>query len=419
MSAALLNRAASLVALVAMLSLGMLAHAQAAAFTAKRGVNLDIWTTWPGRDKWGDAATLLPFPEWRKHVTADDLARLKADGFDFVRMPVDPAPLLAPESEALREQLMQSILESARTVNAAGLKVIVDLHLIGADDIGTMGSVMTDAEQFERYLALVRTVGAMLSNEDPQKLAFELMNEPVVDCDPGQSAWPERLRKLFAAARSSATRTTLILTGGCYSSADQLVALDPQQVVDDNVIWTFHSYEPFLLTHQGASWAGDFIPYVTGIPYPPSSVPRAELDGILEAIRERMQKEAPLTRRAGLISYLDEQIAEIDTDEKLKAAMDAPFDKVAGWAEKKGIKPENILLGEFGMITQDYGKPFIMPAAWRAAYVRDVIARAEAKGFAWSIWEYGGSFGIVDAFDGKKAESDVMEVVRRLPPIRD
>jgi endoglucanase len=416
MSAALLNRAARLLALATMLSTGVLSAAQAATFTAKRGINLDIWTTWPGRDKWGDAATLLPFPEWRKHVTADDLAKLKADGFDFVRMPVDPAPLLAPESEGLREQLVESVLESAHAINAAGLKVIVDLHLIGADDIGTMGSIMADADQFERYLGLVRAMGSALSREDPEKLALELMNEPVIDCDNGQSAWPERLRKLFAAARSSATKLTLVLSGGCYSSADQLAALDPHQIVDDNIIWTFHSYEPFLLTHQGASWAGDFIPYVTGIPYPPSLVPRAELDGALEAIRERMRKEAPLTRRAGLLSYLDEQIAEIDTDEKLKAAMDAPFDKVAAWAGKNGIKPENILLGEFGMITQDYGKPFVMPATWRAAYAKDVIARAEAKGFAWSIWGYGGSFGIVDAFDGKKAEPGVIDVVRGLPP---
>jgi hypothetical protein len=207
-----------------------------------------------------------------------------------------------------------------------------------------------------------------------------------------------------------------VLTGGCYSSAEQLAAVDITAIPDDNVIWTFHAYEPFLLTHQGASWAGDFIPYVTGIPYPPSSVPRAKLDGVIEAIKDRMNSEAPLMRRAALISYLDEQIGEIDTDEKLKAVMDKPFDLVADWAAKNAVKPENILLGEFGMMTQDYGKPFVMPAKWRAGYTRDVIARAEAKGFAWSIWGYGGSFGIVDAFDGKKADPDVLEVVRALPP---
>lgn len=409
-----LNRAHWLFPAAIVLSLAAMPFAHAATFTMKRGINLDIWTTWPARDKWGDAATILPYPEWRKHVTDAGLSALRADGFDFVRMPVDPAPFLAPQSEALREQLLQSVLESARLVNAAGLKVIVDLHLIGGGDVGTMASVMADDDQFERYLALVRTFGAALSKEDPEKVALELMNEPVVDCDAGQNEWPERLQKLYAAARSSTTRSTLVLSGACWGGGDQLAKVDPHRIIDDNVIWTFHSYEPFLLTSQGASWAGDFIPYVTGIPYPPSSAPRAELDGVIEAIKERMNAEAPLPRRAGLISYLDEQIAEIDTDEKLKAKMDRPFEAVAEWATKNGVKPENILLGEFGMITQDYGKPYVMPAKWRAAYVRDVIARAEAKGFAWSIWGYGGSFGIVDAFDGRKAEPDVMDVVRGL-----
>ncbi len=55
-----------------------------------------------------------------------------------------------------------------------------------------------------------------------------------------------------------------------------------------------------------------------------------------------------------------------------------------------------------------------MPAEYRAAYVRDMIARAEAHGFAWSVWSYGGAFGIVDAFDGDKAEPDVMDAIRSL-----
>ena len=115
-----------------------------------------------------------------------------------------------------------------------------------------------------------------LAEEDPAQVAFEPMNEPVIDCDAdGTGLWPERQQRLFAAARASATRLTLVLTGACYSSAEALARIDPKAIPDDNIIWTFHSYEPFLLTHQGATWAGDFIPYVTGLPYPLSAVPRS------------------------------------------------------------------------------------------------------------------------------------------------
>ena len=44
-----------------------------------------------------------------------------------------------------------------------------------------------------------------------------------------------------------------------------------------------------------------------------------------------------------------------------------------------------------------------------------MIARAEKSGFAWSLWSYGGAFGIVEEFEGRKAEPDVMEMVRSLP----
>ncbi len=76
--------------------------------------------------------------------------------------------------------------------------------------------------------------------------------------------------------------------------------------------------------------------------------------------------------------------------------------------------PENIFLGEFGMIRQEYDNPFVMPGASRAAYVKDMIGRAERRGFAWAIWGYGGAFGIVDEFEGRKAEGDVLEAVRGL-----
>ena len=116
-----------------------------------------------------------------------------------------------------------------------------------------------------------------------------------------------------------------------------------------------------------------------------------------------------------MLAYLDEQIASMDTEEEMSAIMNEPFDTVAKWAEDHDVKPENIFLGEFGMIRQEYGNPFVMPAASRAAYARGMIARAEKRGFAWSLWSYGGAFGIVEEFEGRKAEPDVMEMVRSLP----
>ncbi|RWE59000.1 cellulase family glycosylhydrolase [Mesorhizobium sp.] len=391
--------------------------AQTASFSMKRGLNLDQWTTWPGEDKWSDPQAILPYPEWRKFLNDDDLKALKSAGFDFLRMPVDPSPFLSGETLTLRDNLYASVLDSVRMINRAGLKVIVDMHLIpsGSSRKIGMGVVMDDPKMFEAYVEVVHKMARTLADEDPRQVAFEPMNEPVVDCDAdGTSFWPERQQRLFAAARSSATKLTLILTGACYSNAASLAKIDPKAIPDDNIIWTFHTYDPFLLTHQGATWAGDFIPYVTGLPYPLSAVPRAQLEAALDTIRARIKAEAPWTRQSGLLAYLDEQVASMDTDEKLLRIMDAPFKTVEAWAKANGIKPENITLGEFGMIRQEYDNAQETPAEYRAAYVRDMIARAEAHGFSWSVWSYGGAFGIVEAFDGDKAEPDVMDAIKSL-----
>ncbi|TPN77725.1 glycoside hydrolase family 5 protein [Mesorhizobium sp. CU2] len=404
--------------LAAMLALAALTlPAEAATFTMKRGLNLDQWVTWPTEDKWGDRQAILPYPEWRRFLKEDDLKALKAAGFDFLRVPVDPSPFLSDQTAALRDDLYASVLDSARLINRAGLKVIVDLHLIpsgGNRKIG-MSEVTKDPATFDAYVEMARKMARTLAKEDPKQVALELMNEPIVDCDAsGTHLWPDRQKQLFAAARSSATRLTLILTGGCYSNAESLSKIDPKAIADDNIIWAFHSYDPFLLTHQGATWAGDFIPYVTGLPYPLTAVPKAQLDIALDTIRDRIRAEAPWARQSGLLAYLDEKVATMDSPEKLLAVMDAPFKTVDAWAKANGIKPENITLGEFGMIRKEYGNGFVMPAKYRAAYVRDMIARAEAHGFSWSVWSYGGAFGIVDAFDGEKAEPDVMDAIRSL-----
>jgi hypothetical protein len=404
--------------MAAMLALGALVlPGQAATFSMKRGLNLDQWTTWTGEEKWNDPKAILPYPEWRKFLNDDDLEALKDAGFDFLRMPVDPSPFLSDETLSLRDDLYASVLDSVRIINRAGLKVIVDMHLIpagGNRKIG-MAEVMDDPATFDAYVEVVGKMARTLAAEDPRQVAFEPMNEPIVDCDSdGNSLWPDRQLKLFAAARSSATRLTLILTGACYSNAAALARIDPKTIADDNIIWTFHSYDPFLLTHQGATWAGDFIRYVTGLPFPLTAVPRAQLDVALDTIRDRMKAEAPWTRQSGMLAYLDEQVASMDSPEKLDSLMDAPFKTVAAWAKANGIKPENITLGEFGMIRQEYGNPYVMPAEYRAAYVRDMITRAEAHGFSWSVWGYGGAFGVVDAFNGDKAEPEVMNAIRSL-----
>lgn len=380
----------------------------------RRGISLDIWNSWPDENRWDDETVLLPFPEWRRSISTADLADLANTGFDFVRIPIDPSVFLSEKTSGFRDKLRASVLKSVRLVNSAGLKAIVDLHLLPAGSSRQIGTdqVMNDPLLFERYLGVVRDFARLLSREDPSKVAFELMNEPVIDCDDSDvRRWPGMLKRLFAAARSSATRLTLVLTGGCWSGSQSLAAIDPRDIPDDNIIWTFHTYDPFLLTHQGATWAGDFIRYVRDIPYPPSALSNFEQVRVLDQIRQNIRGNAPLSRQSGMVSYLDELFDGIDTAEEMSATLSEPFRLVADWARKYRIDAGSIFLGEFGMIHQEYQSDFTMPAKWRAAYINDVIDLAEGNGFAWSLWSYGGAFGLVEGHGGESLPAAVLPMI--------
>ncbi len=393
-------------------------QADADGFQPRRSLALDLWITWPTEEKWHDEAVMLPFPEWRRQIDAAGLARLKQAGFDTLRLPIDPAPFLSAATRPFRDRLYAGIAEAVDDVRAAGLKVIVDMHAItsGPDrPIGT-GEILKRADLFDTYVRHLARMAGLLADAPADAVALELLNEPVTGCEGAdQRRWNRQARRLHEAARAAAPRLTLILSGACWGSAEGLAAMDPGQFADDNLVWSFHSYDPFLLTHQGAEWAGDTIRHVTGLPFPPHKAGPDGLARILDGIRERIHAEAPLLRQPGMIAWIEEELARMDTAPEIEAVLDAPFTAVATWAATHAIPADRIILGEFGMIRQEWKNPFVMPAEERAAYYAAMIARAEKAGHAWSMWSYSGAFGVVEAFDRHPAEPDVLNTLQTRP----
>ena len=393
----------------------------AATFQPRRGIALDVWVSWPAEETWGQDGVLSPFPEWRRTVGEPQLRAIKDRGFDFVRMPIDPAVLVSPQSQAMRDRLIADIGDAIDLVTSSGLKVVVDLHAMPAGGNRSTGTkeILNDPAMFETYLEAVRKIGALVKLRKPEEVAFELFNEPVIDCDEdGTNLWPGLMKQAFAAARASTLHTTLILSGACWGSAEALARVNPAEFPDDNLIWSFHSYEPFLFSHQGATWAGDFAPNVFGLPFPLHEAGESERENAYADIRDRISANASFTRKGGLLSYFDAQIAAVDTKEELDATMRKPFETVSAWAKSNNVAPSSIMLGEFGMIRQEYGNDHVVPARQRAAFYRQTLDLAEQHGFAWSMWSYGGAFGLVEAFEGKPAEPDVIDMVGALPPVQ-
>jgi endoglucanase len=380
----------------------------AAALTFKRGISMEQWTTWPAESEWGKPEVMFPFPEWRRNVTPEALADLKSQGLDFVRLPVDPGVFMAKNAETLRDRLFAEIDQTIAELRDAGLNVIVDLHSIpgGESRTGSVESLTADDAAFARYTALAVEFAARLAGREG--VALEPINEPVLDCEPGENRWPAMLSSMHAALRKSAPDLPLVIQAACWGGIEKLAALPEAVTADPLVIVSFHSYAPFILTHQAASWTGDVMPHVTGLPFPPDRFGANDLETAMEGIRERVRAKAEAGRINGIIAWVDEQMALIDTPEKLAAAMRDPFIRAERFAKDRGIAPERMLLGEFGMIRQEWGSDAVIAAASRIEYLREMRKLAEEHGFGWAIWGYSGAFGVVQSFGGEILLDDII-----------
>ena len=128
---------------------------------------------------------------------------------------------------------------------ANGLAVQIDIH----PESPYKQQVKNSNEGVERFTMLWRRLAAHYANRDPEKVFYEIMNEPEVN-DPYR--WAGIQAAAAAAIREVAPKNTLIATGPNYSGIADLLTQHP--LPDGNVIYTFHFYEPHEFTHQGASW---------------------------------------------------------------------------------------------------------------------------------------------------------------------
>ena len=387
----------------------------------RRGMSTDQWVIWTPTSQWGTASAILPFPEWRRHTTHATMYAIREAGLDFIRMPVDPSVFLAPISLPIREQLYQSVVESVEFLQSAGFKVIVDLHLIGGSrpEAPMMTDVFTNETAWENYVLVVAEIARRIKKFMPEDVGLELMNEPSAG---GPQEWKIRWattmqKRLYDTARGILPDHTLVLTPA-DGEAEHINMLNPNMYNDTNILWTFHSYKPFLVSHQGATWAGDVVGHVKNIPYPLWSVSPEVLEARLQEIYTEVRQTANPDRIDGIIWYIDNELHTIDTPAKLDVVANQPYEDMQIWARKYGINPANVFLGEFGIIRQEYGVPYVVDPAQRAAFYKDLITRAEFYGFSWCMWSFGGSFGIIEEFEYRPAEPNVINMVKELHPIK-
>lgn len=298
-----------------------------------------------------------------------ELARLRQAGLDFIRLPLEPTRFYDAKS-ADWSLLRRTSLEAQRL----GLRLIMDLH----PAYNTQRLALTGDT---RYTSLLTDLGRF-ALAFPETLLIELMNEPVSpvgeSCNPSFD-WNSWQQKFYTAVRRTNPNITLILTGACWGGIDGLLAVKPIQ--DNNLIYSFHYYDPMIFTHQSASWTSDNLWYLKNVPYPPTPEKiRAILPEILYDLPAQALKN---TYRAQLLEY--------GASGFTKASIERSFQQAVDWARKNKTR---LLLGEFGVYQP------VAPAQDRVQFIADVRQTAQAMGIAYALWEYNPNGGFSLTRDG-------------------
>jgi aryl-phospho-beta-D-glucosidase BglC (GH1 family) len=318
----------------------------------KRGINVSHWFSQNAQD--------YSAHHTDTETTPEDIAIIAKLGFDNVRLSVDATPLeqYPRGADGLNAEFMTRLDRALDTILADGMAVQVDLHPEEAYKQG----IRANNVSVDRLVQLWRRLAAHYANRDPERVFFEIMNEPEEN-DPYR--WAGMQARVAAAIREAAPRHTIIATGPNYSDIVDLLTQHP--LPDGNVIYNFHFYDPHEFTHQGAAWGAPYWIYEHGIPYPPTE----------DSMQELVKQVPDLADRYKLENYwLDHWDAH---------RIRLMIDEAAAWAHENNVP---LICNEFGAYRE------VTAPASRLAWLHDVRTALEADGIGWAMWDYHNGFGV-------------------------
>ncbi len=324
------------------------------AFKVARGTNISHWLSQSNRRG----------AERKAFFTQQDVKRLADWGFDHIRLPIDEEQMWndAGKQEPEAWDLMNQAIDWAL---AAKMNVIVDLHILRSHYFisAQEPKLFTDPAEAGRFAGLWQQLSAGLKRRSEDRLAYELMNEAVAT---NPEDWNRVAHAAFGAIRKLEPTRTIVLGSNRWN---QVQTFDALRVPNDgNMILTFHYYNPMLVTHYKANWAGCGV-YTGPVHYPGLQVRDEDKANLSPEIRKIVDKEN---------RYFD------------RSTMLADFAKPLAVSKKTGLP---LYCGEFGVYNT-------CPQESRFAWYRDFISALKQHNIAWANWDYKGGFAILGP-DGK------------------
>jgi aryl-phospho-beta-D-glucosidase BglC (GH1 family) len=337
-----------------------------------KGVNLSNWF-----NDYSDPS------QYATRFSLSTLQFIKSNGFTYVRIPIGITILFnAASPDQLNVKNLPYVDAAINNCIRAGLGVTINVHPLTNE---TDSLLANDPSFSDKMAAYWKAVASYFKVYPADKLFFEVYNEPHASAagltTKDFTWWQPVQEKMIKAIRSVTTDHSIIAGGEGWNGITGLTHLAPYNY--NHIIYDFHFYDPFLFTHQGASWAG-WEPAIDArnVPYPSSP----------EAVAPLIANTSN-TNLINALQWYGDQRYNIDSlDKWIKVAYD--------WGQRHNVK---VIVNEFGSY-----KPYA-PRQSRLNFLHDVRTVFDKYKIDWAMWECDEDFGWI-TYPGGDSNNPVADV---------
>jgi len=321
----------------------------------KKGINLTGWFQVSGPRQ-------IQFSKF----TFKDFQQIKSLGCDVVRLPINLHAMTSGSPDYKVDPLFLGFLDSVVLwCETLHVHLIIDNHTFDP-------SASTPVTIGEPLTRIWYQLSSHYKNRSTY-LYYEILNEPH---GIAEDVWGKIQQRVIDTIRKIDSRHTIIAGAANWNSYQSLKNLPFYK--DTNLIYTFHFYDPFIFTHQGASWAG--LTDLHGVPYPYDA--------------SRMPACPPAYQGTWIESELTTYYKNSGTDSAVRKLIDIAIE----FRESRHVK---IYCGEFGVYNA------FAADSDRVYWYHTVREYLEQNNIPWTIWDYKGAFGIFEKGSNELFEHDL------------
>ena len=193
----------------------------------------------------------------------DDIKLMAENGVKSLRFPIDLDQYATNRDDFVADttgtvelkfddEILFGVLDSfVEWTGRNNMSFVIDYH----EYDNSYNATSAKKDGYTRMMANVwKHVAAHYASNEREDIFYELLNEPdMTNGKVSTTLWRKAAQEDIDSIRTVDTKHTIIFGDASWYSIDLLKKGKPLN--DDNIVYAVHTYDPFVFTHQSASWA--------------------------------------------------------------------------------------------------------------------------------------------------------------------